>query len=79
MTPVQLVAEAQQALSRGVMRLMFGLIRDNNRYQPPELSFGTPDIRFFHRFWPFVRLQNPLPLNHQLFEQYTNYSNHTVK
>lgn len=76
MTPLQLIAEAQQALSRGIMRLMFGLMRDN-RFQSPDLTFGSSDIRFFHRFWPFVRLQNPLPLNHQLFEQYTNYSNHS--
>ena len=46
--------------------------------KPPTFPFGNDETRFYHRFYPFGKLQQPTPLLYNHFIDTTDFKNLTV-
>jgi hypothetical protein len=64
-TPYQIYLEAQHNLVRGMSRMLYGVKCFN---KPVQFPFGSPETKFYQRFGPFHKLDQPTPLfyNHYL-------------
>ncbi|KNC80166.1 hypothetical protein SARC_07468 [Sphaeroforma arctica JP610] len=73
-----LIVEVKQALARAFARLFEGL-RGAERVQLPLKYFAREEVRYFHRFEPFMYIRNPEFLEWAYLESNMTYNTHPAK
>lgn len=62
-------------ISLFALQLIFAMQRvTGSNFDKPDYPFGTDELRFYHRFYPFYKLTQPNALWHTSFQETTGFA-----